>query len=247
MTSVQDTSAPLGHEEAMRLAAQEYARLADLLSSLDPLDWARPTCCPPWTVRDMTGHLLGAMRMSASVREQVRQVMAARRHEGSMADGLSAFQVEQTSGLSDREVLAELHELAPRAVRGRRRIPAVARRAVRVSSVLPVSGRAERWSLGYLVGTILTRDAWMHRLDICQAVGREPALTADHDGRLVADIVGEWCRRHGRPVDLTLTGPAGGHFRSGGDAAPLSYDAVEFCRLLSGREGSPVLDTEVPF
>jgi uncharacterized protein (TIGR03083 family) len=30
----------------------------------------------------------------------------------------------------------------------------------------------------------------------------------------LADVVAEWARRHGQPLDLILTGPAGGHFRS---------------------------------
>lgn len=72
-------------------------------------------------------------------------------------------------------------------------------------------------------------------------------LTADHDGRLVADVVAEWAQRHGRPFELCLTAPAGGQFTRGADGPDLTYDAVQFCRLLSGRDGSPVFDTEVPF
>ena len=101
--------------------------------------------------------------------------------------------------------------------------------------------------MGYLVDTIATRDAWMHRMDISRAVDRSPELTPDHDGRLVADVVGEWAARHGRPVDLSLEGPADGEFSYGSGGPHLSYDAVEFCRLLSGRGGRPLFDTEVPF
>jgi hypothetical protein len=36
-------------------------------------------------------------------------------------------------------------------------------------------------------------------------------LTAEHDGRIVTDVVGDWARRHARPFDLTLTGRPGGH------------------------------------
>ncbi|MDQ6724619.1 MAG: hypothetical protein M3066_00345, partial [Actinomycetota bacterium] len=43
-------------------------------------------------------------------------------------------------------------------------------------------------------------------------LGRELVLTADHDARIVADVVAEWSTRHGRPFFLTLTGPAGGEF-----------------------------------
>ena len=53
----------------------------------------------------------------------------------------------------------------------------------------------------------------MHRLDIARATGHAPVLTADHDGVIVADVVAEWARRHGRPYRLELTGPAGGVWR----------------------------------
>ena len=41
---------------AMRLAATEYERLADLLAELSPDDWRQPTECPGWDVRAMAGH-----------------------------------------------------------------------------------------------------------------------------------------------------------------------------------------------
>jgi hypothetical protein len=112
---------------------------------------------------------------------------------------------------------------------------------------------SETWRLGYLVDVILTRDTWMHRIDVCRAVGAEPELDAAHDGRIVADIVAEWTRRHGEPVRLTLDGPAGGCFAGGETAGaiaaePIELDAVEFCRVVSGRErGTGLLGHEVPF
>ena len=123
---------------------------------------------------------------------------------------------------------------------------------------IPVDGPVvERWSLGYLIDLIYLRDAWMHRIDTTRATGREPVLTADHDGRIVADVVAEWARRHGQPFALELTGPAGGTFRSpapevgdGGTDTPstITLDAVAFCRTLSGRvPGEGLLATVVPF
>ena len=55
-----------------------------------------------------------------------------------------------------------------------------------------------------------TRDVWAHRIDICAATGRAMELTADHDGRLVADMVAEWATIHAQPFQLTArvrTGP----------------------------------------
>ena len=95
----------------------------------------------------------------------------------------------------------------------RRRTMAPVRWAVRLKNDPPFD--AERWRYGFLVDTIFTRDTWMHRLDISRATGRPMELTAGHDGRLVADVVTEWARRHGQPFALTLTGTAGGQWRSG--------------------------------
>ena len=73
------------------------------------------------------------------------------------------------------------------------------------------------------------------------------ALDAAHDGRNVADVVAEWARRHGRPFELTLTGPAGGRYRSGTDGEAIEIDAVELCRTLAGRApGEGLLATVVP-
>ena len=100
---------------------------------------------------------------------------------------------------------------------------------------------------------ILTRDPWMHRLDLARATGREPVLTADHDGVIVADIVAEWARRHGRPYRLELTGPAGGSWSSSTGGEEIVMDAADFCRVISGRPSpdggrpSGLLTTQVPF
>jgi hypothetical protein len=102
--------------------------------------------------------------------------------------------------------------------------------------------------IGYLFDMGFTRDVWMHRIDIARAAGIPPELTPEHDGRIVADIVAEWSRRHGQPYTLDLTGPAGGDFHAGtGGGEPQSVDAVEFVRILSGRaEGPGVLRHKLP-
>lgn len=95
---------------------------------------------------------------------------------------------------------------------------------------------------------IYTRDAWMHRIDITRATGRELVLTPEHDGRLVDDVVQEWSRSHGRPYRLSLTGPAGGTWTHGQGGEQMTLDAVEFCRVLSGRvRGEGLLAHTVPF
>lgn len=88
----------------------------------------------------------------------------------------------------------------------------------------------------------------MHRVDVSRATGRPLDLTTEHDGRIVADVVAEWARRHGRPFSLMLLGPAGGTFRAGEGGEELGLDAVDFCRTLSGRgTGAGLRAQPVPF
>jgi hypothetical protein len=109
----------------------------------------------------------------------------------------------------------------------------------------------ETWKLGYLVDTIYLRDLWMHRIDLARAVDRPLELSADHDGRITAEVVAEWARRHGQPFFLELTGPAGGSYAHQPDAPEaehLKLDAIEFCRTLGGRASATgLLATVVPF
>ncbi|HMC68402.1 MAG TPA: hypothetical protein VKJ07_04540, partial [Mycobacteriales bacterium] len=130
-----------------------------------------------------------------------------------------------------------------------RRTPGLVRaRTLPEQPIEPTGQITERWAMGYLVDVILTRDTWMHRSDIALAVGREMSLTPDHDGVIVADVAAEWAQRHGQPCSLTLTGPAGGSWTFGGGGPSYELDAVEFCRILSGRgAGDGLIATPVPF
>lgn len=167
-------------------------------------------------------------------------------------DALTAQQVDRWGRLSPVQLRAELRRAGARGARGRRRVPAVVRRR-RMPGAEVVNGAPESWSFGYLTDVILTRDTWMHRLDLARATSREPVLTPDHDGVVVADVVAEWARRHGQPFRLELSGPAGGSWSSGDDGEEVAMDAADFCRALSGREvpaGTEprgLLATEVPF
>lgn len=239
---------------AMPLAAQEYDRFVAQLRELSPDDWSKPTACPEWDLHAMACHVLGMAEFAASVRERVRQMRAARRAGGLFIDALTALQVSKHIARSPAAVVDRLAEVAPHAAAGRRRTPALVRRMALAEQPVDERGaQTEKWTLGYLTDVILTRDTWMHRSDVAAATGRAMTLTPEHDGILVADVAAEWAARHGKPCMLTLTGPAGGTWtfngiRAGGDPAVHEFDAVEFCRILSGRgRGVGLLATRVPF
>jgi hypothetical protein len=72
-------------------------------------------------------------------------------------------------------------------------------------------------------------------------------LSADHDGRLVADIVAEWADIYDEPFELVLEGPAGGKFSKGVDGERVEIDALDFIRTLSGRRpGTGVIGNPLP-
>jgi uncharacterized protein (TIGR03083 family) len=232
--------------EAMTFATDELGRWLDLLRGLTPEDWAAATECKPWDVQAMASHVLGATESHGSIREMAHQMRAYRKAKsGPMIDAMTELQIRDRADLSPTDIVARFERAAPRSVRARRRMPGLLRRMpMKVDPPFDDDG----WRLGYLMDVIYNRDAWMHRVDASRAIERETVLTPDHDGRLVADVVAEWSRRHGQPFALTLTGPAGGAYVSGQGGETIELDAVEFCRILSGRaHGAGLLSTEVPF
>jgi uncharacterized protein (TIGR03083 family) len=238
--------AALDKDTAYRLAAAEYERVLAVLRDLGPGDWGRPTDCPGWDVRALSAHLLGSAQMAASVRELAHQQRLAGK-EGGGVDALTAVQVRERSHLDGEALVARLADTVPAALRARRRLSGVVGR-LRLPEKQLVGGVAEWWRMDFLLDVVLTRDVWMHRIDLTRATGRELVLTPAHDGALVADIVAEWAARHGRPHRLTLTGPAGGQWSAGTGGAEIEVDAVEFCRVLSGRgSGTGLLGQQVPF
>jgi uncharacterized protein (TIGR03083 family) len=237
----------LPRDTAMRLAAAEYQRFLDLLRALGPAEWTRPTECPGWDVRAIAAHALGMVEMAASIRENSRQLKLARRRGGAFIDALTSLQVDERQHMTPQQITSRFAARAPKAARARGRTPGFIRRRA-MPDLQQVGHRDETWTIGYLIDIILTRDPWMHRADISRATGAGHVLTAEHDGVLIADVVAEWATRHGQPYRLHLSGPAGGSWESGDGGPRIETDAVEFCRVLSGRgHADGLLATEVPF
>jgi len=233
--------------EARVLAEEEFVRFADTAASLAPDEWTVPTDCTGWDVRTMALHVLGSGDAQASVREfvhQFRRGIPLNKEIDShhWVDGLNELQIRERRHLANDDLVAQLTAVGPKAVTGRWRTPPPMR-------YLPVSfGPPIGWApLKYLLDVGFTRDVWAHRIDIHAAIGRPMRVTAEHDGRLVADIVAEWAGLHGQPFELVLDGPAGGKFTQGAGGPRVELDALDFIRTLSGRlPGTGVLSHPLP-
>jgi uncharacterized protein (TIGR03083 family) len=233
--------------EAKVIAEEEFRRFAALTASFTDSEWALPTDCTAWDVRKVVLHVLGSGDAQASfpqfVHQLVRGVPLNRQIDSHhWVDGMNELQIRERAHLTDDEVVAQLQAIGPKAVAGRWRTPAPMRH-------LPIPfGPPVGWvGLWYLLDVGFTRDVWAHRIDLCAATGHGMDLTADHDGRLVADIVGEWADIHGQPFELVLDGPAGGKFSQGTNGERVEIDAIEFVQVLSGRRpGTGILAHPLP-
>ncbi|MBK8137202.1 MAG: maleylpyruvate isomerase family mycothiol-dependent enzyme [Anaerolineae bacterium] len=252
-TSTSMTASPVQHgaaipaltrHEAKGMSAEELRRFTVLIESLSDADWGQPTACTLWTVKDIVAHQAAHVLSFTSLSSFLSQVSPARTRpytqKGmSFLDAMNQAQVDLRISRSPVELIAEIRDASDRSLKGRDRIPGFLR-----APVLPMPGLDQPRSLGYLFDIIYTRDMWMHRLDICRAIGRAMPQDSTHDRRTVALIVRDLALKskqglQGRSAILTLVGAAGGSYRIGSDAAPtttIEMDALEFCVLTSGRD-----------
>jgi uncharacterized protein (TIGR03083 family) len=245
-TAVRDIP-PIRHDEAMDLAAAEYQHFSALLHDLAPGDWNTPTVCDRWDVQAIAAHVLGAAEACASIRENAHQMRLGRQVQrqlglGHIVHGANEVQIRDRAALDPAGLISRWEDAVPRALLGRRRFPPFLR-AVRIGFEAPLGKR----TLGYLMDIVYTRDVWMHRIDICRATGRQPVLTAGHDGRLIADMVADWAATNHHRFALHLTGPAGGSYATGSDGPTVEIDAIEWAWTVSGRApGTGLLANPLP-
>jgi uncharacterized protein (TIGR03083 family) len=229
------------HDEAMAITAVENQRLWELLIKIKPDEWSLPTDCTRWDVRAIAVHLIATAEAQGSVVEFLRQATAGRKLMEEIGgifpvDGLNEAGLRARSHLKPAELPGRWTTVAANGLHARSRMP----RPIRALPVLRLAPHF--WKpIGYLYDMGFTRDVWMHRIDISRAIGRIFDATAEHDGRIVADIIAEWATTHSDPFTIKLTGPAGGTYvrdtTRAGDC--LEVDAIDCCRILSGR-GTPV-------
>lgn len=254
MTITIDQISPITQRsDAADVATGAYVDLVALIETLRGEDWQAPTDCPTWSVSDMVGHLIGSAKAAASKRELIRQNLYGARHareyDGNAMDAYNALQVKEHAALTPTEKVAELRAVAAEAVRGRMHTPAFLRAASMSTKIngSTVEGMPSKANVGQLMDVIYTRDVFMHRIDIARAVGHKLS-PGENDRRIVEDAICEWAGRHRQPVEVVLSGSAGGKFTQGSGGPRVEMDALEFCRVLSGRAtGGGLLSTKIFF
>lgn len=213
------------------------------LRRLDDADWARPTDCTLWDVRQMAAHVAGALDEGAHLTVLLRHMWAARTvvPPATQVDVINAAQIADRAGTPPSGIVDALERLAPVAARRRSRMPGVIRGRRVPGDDLPAGS-----TLGYLFDVIYPRDVWMHRVDTARATGRAMTV-ADGDAEVVAQVVRDLARAWTGPAFiLDLTGDAGGTWTVGTQQpiGTVRADTVAFLRLLSGRVGDPELSVD---
>jgi uncharacterized protein (TIGR03083 family) len=248
-TTVDVTTIPrIKHREAMHITAVENSKFGEQLRSFSIDDWAKPTDCALWDVRSLAAHVVGSAAGQASPREFVRQVRSGRPLVAEIGakywwDGMNELQVRERSQQTTTELITEWDTGSAKALRSRTKLP----RPIAKLPLLKLPAPVGRQPLAYLFDTGFTRDVWMHRIDLAHATGKPFNADAEHDGRILADIIAEWAHTHGEPFTLELDGPAGGRYTAGADGEHLHMDAIDFVTILAERgHGDGILSHPLP-
>jgi uncharacterized protein (TIGR03083 family) len=226
----------IDHEEAMKITAVENRKFGDMMGALNPEQWSTQTECTLWDVRAMAAHIVGSAASQASPREFFRQKRGGKPICKELDspfwwDGMNELQVRERASLTTEQLIAEWDTVSLNALRSRTKLP----RPIAHLKLLNLPEPVGRQPLSYLFDIGFTRDVWAHRIDIAHAIGAEPDHDADHDGRILADIVAEWAASHHEPFTLVLDGPAGGAFLQGVGGDEVHIGVVEFVRTLAER------------
>jgi uncharacterized protein (TIGR03083 family) len=232
--------------EAIPILTAELEAFLAVLRSLNADDWAKPTDCPGWTVREVAAHVIGQWEGAAKPQVFLRRHRTGHRRypDKTRLDAMNQQQVDDLGRLSPAMLVYRLSRLGPATIRAMRRLPGLARR-ISLARFFPEDTLPDS-SLAYIFDVVAARDTWMHRVDITAATAR-PMVLSSHDKEIVTQAVRDvgmgW---QGPPLVLELTGPVGGSWTlgSGSPVATVRVDAVDYLRTLAGRNNLPALEID---
>jgi uncharacterized protein (TIGR03083 family) len=223
-------------DEAFALLSTEFGRFVALAKTLKGDDWRKPTACTAWNVRDMLAHQAGSYASGTGYKEMIHQYMSRPKAGQLPEDATNETQLFDRKGKSPAELIAELESTGPVAVQK------WAYQFRLVKFVTIPHRTAGTLNVGHLMKVIHSRDTWMHRLDICRAVGCNFEQTVEHDGRIAALVMLDVARCLHKQMDnrslvFDLAGTAGGRWKIGNadPSATINMDVLEFNIFASGR------------
>ena len=190
----------------------ERARLSELLASLGPADWDRPSPCPGWTVLGLSSHLVGD-DLGFLARHRDGHFGTPGPDDASESefvawlDGLQDEWVRAARRLSPRIVADLLEWAGPQVAETMRGEDPRARTAgVSWAGTEPVPA--------WLNHARELSEYWIHRQQLLQAVGRPSDLRADLAGPVLAGLrraypfrLGQAAAQPGDSVTISVTGP----------------------------------------
>jgi uncharacterized protein (TIGR03083 family) len=190
----------------------ERARLSELLASLDPADWDRPSPCPGWTVLGLSSHLVGDdLGFLARHRDGHFGTPgpddASESEFTAWLDSLQDEWVRAARRLSPRIVADLLEWAGPQVAETMRGEDPRARTAgVSWAGTEPVPA--------WLNHARELSEYWIHRQQLLQATGRPSDLRADLAGPVLDGLrwaypfrLGQAEARPGDSVTIFVTGP----------------------------------------
>ena len=185
--------------ESFELGTDMTDTFIAMLEDLDGSGWKTVTRCAPWTVKDITAHLIGWAEALTSFRElgsQARRSLGRFKEFGNVVDAQNSVQVDDRKDLSSSEILELFRDRMPAEARARKRYGTALRY---VPFYLPYLGGAT--NAGYAFNTIFLRDLLIHRLDVAEAIDAPFEMTAA-ERRVAADMLKDWARRTGADVQV---------------------------------------------
>lgn len=210
----------IGRADRVRCRGHRDAELRawhELLASIEGDEWQRRTVCDAWDVADIAGHLIGqaedVLRLWSF---PLRDVKAKRRYpDAVLLDAHMMVQADDHRGTPPAELRVLFDRRWAKATRRISSNPELMRRMTIKLEGIP---GFERLGLGYIQDILLARDLWMHRDDVCQALGR-PFDAGPYADEMVAQVMYDvidgpfWGDRPA--VEVELTGPGGGTYQLG--------------------------------
>ena len=195
-----------------RLFLVERARLSELLASLGPADWDRPSPCPGWTVLGLSSHLVGD-DLGFLARHRDGHFGTPGPDDASESefvawlDGLQDEWVRAARRLSPRIVADLLEWAGPQVAETMRGEDPRARTAgVSWAGTEPVPA--------WLNHARELSEYWIHRQQLLQAAGRPSDLRADLAGPVLDGLrwaypfrLGQAAAQPGDSVTISVTGP----------------------------------------